>query len=129
MVVVGATIWLTAWQLQCCGEPFSLGSSVSWQVVPPDEEWLTSVLGPELAQTVTGAEEHHPTSSVPKAWNATGTVRSIRAVCHDVAPRPGEDPRFLYPVPDTTVLTEVRTADGWFKAGDAAFAGYVVDLD
>lgn len=120
MAVVGATIWLSAWQLQCCGDPFSLGSVVSWHVVPPDEEWLTSVLGPELAGTVTGSEDHHGAA----AETVTGNVRSIRAVSYELAPRPGEDPRFLHRVPGTTVLTEVETADG----EGADVAGYLVDL-
>jgi hypothetical protein len=114
------------WQQQCCGETFDVGSKVTWSCVPTDGLSLTDVLGPELARTVTDREEHHGGEGTRPL---TGIVRSIHAVCHDVAPRPGEHPRHFYPVPGTTVLTEVEIADGWFKAaGEARFAGYLIEL-
>jgi hypothetical protein len=113
------------WQLQCCGEVFSVGERVTWQCGPTDGEWLTGVLGPELARTVTHHEEHHGGEDTQPL---VGTVQSIRAVCHDLAPRPGENPRVMYSVPGTTVLTEVETADGWFKGDKGHFAGYLIEL-
>jgi hypothetical protein len=116
---------MDAWQLQCCGEEFDVGAEVSWQCGPPDEKWLTDVLGPELARTVTHWEEHHGGGGTQPL---TGTVQSIRAVCHDLASRPDGHPRTLYPVPGTVALTEVQTADGWFKTSTAHFAGYLIEL-
>jgi hypothetical protein len=120
-----ATVWVDDWQMQCCGEAFSVGDRVSWRCAPVDGKWLTESLGPELARTVTHHEEHHGGEGTEPL---IGTVLSIRAVCRDLAPRPGENPRVLYPVPDTAVLTGVETADGWFKADKGHFAGYLAEL-
>jgi hypothetical protein len=122
---VGTIIWMSAWQLQCCGDAFGLGTEVSWRVLPPDEEWLASLLPLDTARTVTGMEEHHGDENTRPV---SGTVRSIRAVCHDMAPRPGENPRVLRPVPGTTVVIEVDTADGWFETDRSEFVGYLVEL-
>ena len=119
------TIWVESWQLECCGDPFKVGFEVCWTVCPAAEEDLAHRLGPELARAVTGLEEHHGGENTRPV---TGTVRSIRAVCLEYAPRFGEDPRMLYPVRGTTVVTEVQTANRSFTGGDLSFAGYVVDL-
>ncbi len=54
------TVWMDAWQLQCCGQPFNVGSTIDWTLAAPsDREFLASVLGDDLAGTVTHHEEHH----------------------------------------------------------------------
>lgn len=49
------TLWVDAWQLQCCGEPFRLGSPVAWMVREADPDWLQAVLGAEATAGVDGA--------------------------------------------------------------------------
>jgi hypothetical protein len=122
---MSTTVWVTAWQLQCCGDPFDVGSAVRWTLVPPDVEWLATVLGAELAEDVTGMEEHH--DLLPGATEFAGRVRSIRAVVHELEQRSNT----LHPVAGSTVLTEIETADGWYgeDGGGLGFAGYLVDLD
>ena len=42
------TIWIDAWQLQCCGEPFLVGSPVTWTRYAPqpgDPRALPAVRG------------------------------------------------------------------------------------
>jgi Family of unknown function (DUF6578) len=56
---VTMTLWVDAWQMQCCGEPFRLGSPVAWTVREADPDWLEAVLGAGAAPGVNGAEEHH----------------------------------------------------------------------
>lgn len=116
---------MDAWQLQCCGEPFQVGEAVEWNCVPIDRPWMADVLGPELAETVTHAEEHHGGEGTSVV---TGRVRSIQAVTHDAAPRPDQHPRMHYPVPGTAVLTEVAESDRWFESEQSVFAGYLIDL-
>jgi hypothetical protein len=121
------TLWVDAWQVQCCGEPFRLGSPVAWTVREADRDWLQAVLGAEAAPGVDGAEEHHcgtPEGTEP----TTGVVTRISAVHCRYAPRPG-DPRALYPVPGSGVLTDVDSADGRIvDRGEERFVGYVVRL-
>jgi hypothetical protein len=42
------------WQMECCGEPFAVGSAVWWTLaVASDADRLTLVLGADLASGVT----------------------------------------------------------------------------
>ena len=97
------TVWVSEWQLRCCGDPFEVGAWVRWHVVPPDVEWLTEVLGAEVAATVVGVEEHH--DRLTEATELEGRVRSIRAVT------------------GSAVLTEVATSDD-----DGPVAGFLVEV-
>lgn len=123
------TLWVDAWQMQCCGEPFRLGSQVAWTVGEADPDWLEAVLGAETSPGVDGAEEHH--GGIPEDTEpTTGLVTCISAVHCRYAPRPGGDPRTLCPVPGSGVLADVDSADGWVAdRGDECFVGYVVRLD
>lgn len=123
------TLWVDAWQMQCCGEPFRLGSQVAWTVGEAGPDWLEAVLGAEASPGVDGAEEHH--GGIPENTEPTrGVVTRISAVHCRYAPRPGGDSRTLYPVPGSGVLTDVDSADGWIAdRGEERFAGYVVRLD
>lgn len=120
------TIWVDAWQMQCCGEPFSVGSRISWTLAEADPEWLTSVLG--ISDTVDAAEEHH--GGVPDGTPPTeGTVTAISAVHCRHAPAPGGGQRVLYPVPSSAVLTPILSADGRTRdQDDLSFVGYLVHV-
>ena len=122
------TLWVDAWQMQCCGEPFHLGSQVAWTVREADPDWLQAVLGAAASLAVEGAEEHH--RDIPEDTEPIrGAVTRIWAVHCRYAPRPG-DLRALYPVPGSGVLTDVESADGWIAdRGEERFVGYVVRLD
>ena len=50
------TIWVDGWQMQCCGEPFRLGSQVAWTLRAADPDGLEVSLIPEtLERTTLGA--------------------------------------------------------------------------
>jgi hypothetical protein len=42
------TVWVGSWQMQCCGEPFHLGSQVAWTLGTTDLEWINTMLGAHL---------------------------------------------------------------------------------
>lgn len=58
-------MWVEGWQLQCCGEPFAVGTAVSWRLTTDSEDFILRTLGahapawsaalPRLAE-ITGAE-------------------------------------------------------------------------
>lgn len=112
--------------MQCCGEPFRIGSRVSWTLAEPDVDRLTTVLGAGV--TVDAAEEHH--GGVPDGTEqTTATVTDISAVHCRYASSPGADARVLYPVPSSAVLTKVAAANGWTPDRDGLrFAGYLVHV-
>jgi hypothetical protein len=57
---VQVRVWVDAWQMQCCGPPFADGDTVEWTLSPDNDlEWLDSVVGRDVAQTVDFSEDHH----------------------------------------------------------------------
>lgn len=38
-------MWADDWQMQCCGEPFRVGSEVAWTLGEADRDWLEEMLG------------------------------------------------------------------------------------
>lgn len=126
-------VWVDAWQIQCCGEAFEVGSQVEWTLYEEsDRDWLTSVLGDEFARQITHGEEHH--GGLPDdAPVMTGRVTRIRAVSCRFGPDPtsvsAAAPNHI-PIPDTAAVVEVPNADGWYPATDGMhFNGYVVDVE
>jgi hypothetical protein len=110
-VDMAGTVWVSEWQLRCCGDQFDVGAWVQWHVRPPDTAWLTDLLGVELAATVVGMEEHH--DRLEDATELSGRVRSIHAVTREPD----------HQVTGSAVLTEVATSDD-----DGPVAGYLVEL-
>jgi hypothetical protein len=121
---------MSAWQMQCCGEPFGVGSRVRWTLASVGEyrDFLGAFMGDELAGTVAHREEHH--GGAPVGTPATeGVVASIRAVwC-----RFGSDsdrPHDLNPDAGSATVLPMESADGWNPdEGESRFVGYIVELD
>ncbi|MFG3439575.1 DUF6578 domain-containing protein [Nonomuraea sp. NPDC047897] len=119
-------VWVDGWQLQCCGDPFGVGTRVSWRLRPADRGWLADVLG-EAADDVQWAEERHGDAGTD-GRRVEATVLAITAVRCRYAPVPDEDA--LYPVRGSGMLSVVKEADKWPPGqGGLEFVGYLVNLD
>jgi hypothetical protein len=116
-------VWMDAWQLQCCGAEFDVGTRVSWTLTGMDQHWAEL-----LGLPVDAAEEHH--GGVPDDAPATsGTVTGIRAEHFRYAPANEADQRTLSPVAGSAVFTWVSHAGSWgADPGDLEFAGYLAEL-
>ena len=127
--VMGMTVWVDSWQVQCCGEPFHRGSQVAWTLGPADTVWLEEILSPHARQPVDAAEEHH--GGLPEDAQATvGTVTGIAAVHCRFESSPGGGPPAFCAVRGSGVLTDIERADGWtLDRGEERFVGYLVRLD
>lgn len=122
------SVWVEAWQMQCCGKPFTVGSRVSWTLRPADADYLENMLGAEAGGAIGATEDHHG-ADLDKVPATAGTVTAIAAVHCRYAPAPDRDERMLYPVASSGVQTAVQMADGWTADGDdLEFAGYLVRL-
>ncbi|MBE1564789.1 DUF6578 domain-containing protein [Nonomuraea africana] len=117
-------VWVDDWQMQCCGDPFGVGSRVSWKLGEPDRDWLATVLGDVR---VDKAEDHH---LVPADTPVTeAVVTAISAVHCAYAPKPGATSPTMYAVEGSAVLSPVESAERWTKnLGDRKFVGYLVHL-
>jgi hypothetical protein len=97
-------VWVDGWQMQCCGEPFTVGDRVSWRLRDPDPERPGLVPGSDLARGVDKAEEHHGGLSEDAAPVA-GVVTSIHAVHCRYAPLPDQASTHLFPVPGSGAMS------------------------
>ena len=120
-----AVVWVADWEMQCCGDPFTVGHAVAWNLSPAASgEWLDAVLGEAAAADVTAFYDHHSSDPVPPMTE--GVVRWIQAV-HCEYRQTGQ---VLTPVPGTQVLTPRSTADGWEGEDEPVrFVGYLVELE
>ena len=126
-------VWVDAWQQQCCGDRFEVGSTVAWKVVPQAErdEWVEQLLGTVWANKVQFHEEHH--NDVHD--EITGDVIAIHVItCHRTLH--GHDGRQGWvPVPASGVLRSVEVADPWEPdrrlggSGTVTFDGWIVELE
>lgn len=120
------TVWIDSWQMQCCGRRFAVGDQVVWTLVPdPDLDYPESVLGEDMAGSITHREEHH--GGLPDDASITAaTVRSISAIFCDYGPAP--DGKTLYPISGTQAVKLKDSADGWEDETDQRFVAYLVEL-
>lgn len=113
------------WQLECCGEPFSIGDRVSWTVVVPDAGYLSDVLGEE-ADDIGYAEEHHSDST--DLQTITGVVRLIQAMHCRFLPSQ-DNPRLLCREAGSGVLVVVDMAAGREESPPGlGHCGYLIEL-
>jgi hypothetical protein len=131
-VDMSMTVWLDGWQMQCCGEPFQVGSVVSWNLTPlTDPIHLPGTLGDDGAR-VTHTENHHGPDNPDGTVLTVGTVEAIQKAFCKVAPMPGDDSSFSVPVPGSgwrSTRTSASSADGdEGEDDDTHFLGYVVEI-
>lgn len=114
------TIYYESWQLQCCGDAFSVGEMVTWTCVMP--KGYKNVHGIILDLE----EEHHGFAT----HSVTGTVTKILAERSEFP----KGQREVWYEKACTIQEEVKQADGWeseYKSDDTkdrTFWGYIVTL-
>ena len=101
MGVVINRVWVPAWEMECCGYPFEVGSTVSWI--------LNDVLGEDEADRITHAYNHHDPEAID-APPVNGIVRSIDAVFRRFARASDDDP-VLYAVPGSEFRMKCSSVD------------------
>jgi hypothetical protein len=123
---VDVTVWVDEWQFDCCGEPFGVGSVVSWRI-GPTSDFLADMLGPGAGVTIDAFEDHHiglPAGTPP----TRGTVLAIHGAYQRYAHRGKGDPT-RYPVSGSGVLVPLARAKRFQEdRDDLTFMGYVVRL-
>lgn len=117
-------VWIDAWQMQCCGDPFHVGQRVEFATVPPtDLAFLGRVLGEEGAARLTDREDRHDAGEGPPTRIA-GVVQGIEAISCRFEP-------MGHPVTGTTHLEAREHAAGRERAdadGSCRLVGYVVTM-
>lgn len=124
-----ALVWIDSWQFECCGDTFAVGETVDWTVVrKADRSWLETVVGSEVAQTITHSQDEHGVNEGAE-MSMTGRVLAISMASCSYRQSPSER-NAIVPVPGTEVLRPVEVADGLGGyTKDLRWNGYVVDLE
>lgn len=125
-----AVVWVDAWQMECCGDPFAVGDRVVWTVDRMvGDGWFASALGPDMAARLTHVEEHHADEheDLPEV---SGRVLSIIRAWGAYGPQcPGD--QVHVPLPGSARFIDVDRSDGPERHAfsDITFHGWVVELD
>ena len=120
-------VWVDSWQQECCGDPWSVGTVVSWTLTDADLESLAPLFASESEVRVDYREEHH--GGLPEhAPITSGPVVGIRGVQVRYAPLAGGDPRMLYAVPQSARFTPLTHSEGPEVPWEG-FTGYLVEID
>lgn len=74
-------VWLSGWEWECCGDPFTVGDLVDFGIQSRTvDAFLIDTLGVELAATVDAAESHHEEEYTDRV---RGRVAAVHAVTQD----------------------------------------------
>lgn len=126
---VKMTVYVENWQMDCCGDPFSAGSHVSWTLIQGRTAWIQTILGPDADLTIDAKEDHH--GKLPAGTPAThGTTRGIYTISCQYAPSAGST-SLLEPVPGSGVLSRVVEAHRFghhHYGGQGKFLGYIAQI-
>lgn len=120
------TIWVDAWQQECCGVPWTIGSRVSWTLAEVGEDHRLESLFPADAAVVIDAREEHHGADADDNERTNGAVIAVRGV--QVRHEPTLGGNDLQPVPGSATLTALTHSNGEELRWDG-FVGYLVELD
>jgi hypothetical protein len=114
------TIYYESWQLQCCGDPFSVGDKVEWTCMMPDNYKNAHGI------IIDFEEDHHGFAS----HTISGTVTRIIAERSEFPKGKKE----VWYHKARTIQEEITHADGWERelndddTTERTFWGYIVEL-
>lgn len=123
------TIWVDDWQIQCCGENFAPGDTVTWHLLEVAPEDYAARVGSDRAAEIDFREEHHGQGEEHAPPTRLRVLTITEVHCRYEAP-PGSASNVRHPVPGTTELVPVGKADGWAAARPhVEFTGYLVTAE
>ena len=111
------TVWVAAWEMQCCGEPFKTGDSVDWTVA----KWKFDLPPVEGIDSIDYCYDNHGTGN-EQEFQLKGIVSKIQTVFEKYELDPAQN--VLRPV-SGKLFDFDGEADGYQYKG----SGYYTDLD
>ena len=113
----GITVWIDAWQMQCCGRAFNVGSQVEWDVIP----WTFEVLTDTPIEFINYYYDNHSSSDILKL---KGIVTEIYCV-YQLYELDAMD-NVLKPVSGKLIECNYEAAGWHADMGEYKFAAYFV---
>lgn len=119
-------VWVSDWQMDRSGTPFSVGSRVQLTVSAEiDAEWLSMVLGETSAGAIDYIEDRSPDPTLITISGSVSVIEAVHCEFDAVA-----DERGLWPVPGTEKVETVAYAARWVPdEPPRRFVGWVVELN
>lgn len=75
------TVWITCWEMQCCGEPFAVGDYVEWPAKFVERsDWLERLFSGTRVVVDFDYQAHAPVESEAELTKVAGVVENIEAV-------------------------------------------------
>jgi hypothetical protein len=134
---VAEVVWVSSWEMQCCGEPFSLGGAASWPVARTQSaDWLEERFSRLSRARPSYQYSRHGVDEPDDLFTLTGAIRCIEALHYDLHAE--DDPNLpgdtsLFPTVGTERLTTVESDHMWeMEPNDMtrqSFAGWIVEVD
>lgn len=124
------SVWVSDWEIKCCGAPFALGVAREFSLAPvQDVDWFNNIFGAGSPLLPDMTEELHAEPETP-IRTVTARPSRIRLVQVRYAPAPGRGERFLEPVAGSAELIDLSESAGW-DAENPGFtlAGYLIEID
>lgn len=113
-------VYYEAWEMACCGIPFSVGDVVKWEVSKNN-----TILTPVSIGEIDYCYDAH-SFEADKLLLLTGKVESIKILYHKYAPKSDELEKLIA---TSGKLFDVEQAQGFEEDfEDMQVAGYVVEL-
>ena len=117
-------VFIKNWQMQCCGNPFSVGDSVEWLAGKFDEPWTYH----KDVEAVDYFYEHH-SSEWEKLFKVIGRVTKITA-CYGILTPDPNGPTEANHIRTPGIMQPVTKADGWDEdIGEQELDAYIVCLE
>jgi hypothetical protein len=124
---------VAAWEQQCCGVDFEVGSRVTWTVVEhagPDEQ-VEHLLGPVWGERVRYFAGRHDDEEA----TVSGVVCAIHELRFRTESQPFGSAHLSNPIQGSGWLTEVSVADPWVskpldeERESMSFDGWIVEME
>jgi hypothetical protein len=126
-VAVAELVWVSDWEVQCCGVPFGVGDQVDWRLSRGDDTTLLETVAGPVGRDVTSFYDHHSQDDSPPA-PCRLLIREISAVYCRYAQRSRSPVRT--PAAGSARIESRRSVNGWEPDRDGLrFVGYLVSAE
>lgn len=126
-------VWITCWEMECCGEPFKVGDSVQWPAVPVERsEWLERLFEGRQVVVHYDYRAHADDEDEPSLIQISGRVERIDVVTAAMMTPIDAIAGELEVAEGTAELHPIRQARRGRPVAEthqAEFVGYLVMLD
>jgi hypothetical protein len=123
-----ATVWMSDWEMECCGQPFAVGEYVEWPGKVVDRsDWLERLFR-DTRVVVDFAYDGHAHDDETPPNRASGTVQRIEAVGSHMIRTPVDAHGIVEGGAVRHSVNRAQRTPPFRERDGARFVGYLVQL-